>query len=108
MNSMMLLALAIAAELVATSFLKISDGFSRLLPTAVTVVGYLTSFWLLSLTLRTMEVGVAYAIWSGAGTALMALIGYALFDESMSALKLASLFMIVAGVVGLNMVDARA
>ena len=107
MNSMLLLVLAIAAELVATAFLKVSDGFSRLWPTVATIVGYLVSFWLLSLTLRKMEVGVVYAIWSGAGTALMAVIGYYLFDESMSALKLASLFMIVAGVVGLNLVDAR-
>ena len=106
MQSTLLLAAAIAAELVATTSLKLTDGFTRLVPSAVTVAGYAIAFYLLALTLRRMEVGVVYAIWSGAGTTLMALLGYALFGDSLSAVKLASIALIVAGVVGLNFGDA--
>ena len=106
MNSAYLLVAAIATELVATSALKASDGFSRLVPSVLTVAGYAISFYLLALTLKRMEVGVVYAIWSGAGTALMAVIGYWLFDEGLSPIKLASIAFIVIGVVGLNLGDA--
>ena len=99
------LGLAIAAEIVATSSLKTSEGFTRLWPSVLTVVAYGVSFYLLSQTLKRMEIGVVYAIWSGAGTALMALVGYLVFQESMSAIKLVSIAMIVLGVVGLNMGD---
>lgn len=106
MNNALLLGAAIFVELIATSSLKASYGFSRLLPSLVTVVGYAISFYLLSLTLKRMEVGVVYAIWSGAGTALMALIGYWLFQESLSPIKLASIALIVIGVIGLNLGDS--
>ena len=102
MHSTFTLALAIAAELVATSSLKLSEGFSRPLPSVLTIVGYGIAFWLLSLTLRRMDVGVAYAIWSGAGTALMALIGWAWFAESLGWMKLGSIALIIVGVIGLH------
>ena len=108
MNSPILLGLAIAFELVATASLKASDGFTRPHASALTVLGYVVSFYLLSLTLKRMEVGVVYAVWSGAGTALMALIGYWLFDEALSPLKLASVSLIIMGVVGLNLVGKAA
>ncbi|MEY3124159.1 MAG: hypothetical protein RLZZ573_679 [Pseudomonadota bacterium] len=105
MHNAVYLGLAIAAEIVATSSLKTSEGFTRLWPSMLTVVAYGVSFYLLSQTLKRMEIGVVYAIWSGAGTALMALVGYWVFQESMSAIKLVSIAMIVLGVVGLNMGD---
>ena len=106
MNAAYLLGAAILFELIATSALKASDGFTRWMPSALTVVGYALSFYLLSLTLKRMEVGVVYAIWSGAGTAAMAVIGYFLFKESMSVVKVISIALIVLGVIGLNLSPA--
>lgn len=103
MHNALLLGAAIFFELIATASLKMSEGFTRVWPSVVTVAGYAAAFYLLSLTLKRMEVGVVYAIWSGAGTALMALIGYFLFEESLSPLKLASIGLIVLGVIGLNL-----
>ena len=103
MQNALLLGSAIFFELIATSSLKASDGFTRAIPAGMTVVGYAASFYLLSLTLKRMEVGVVYAIWSGAGTALMAMIGYWVFNESLPPLKLVSIGLIVLGVVGLNL-----
>ena len=97
---------AIAAEIVATTSLKLSEGFTRLLPASATVLGYAVSFYLLSLALKRMEIGVVYAIWSGVGTAAMAVVGYWLFAENMSSVKLASIAFIIVGVVGLNLGDA--
>lgn len=97
------LALAIATEVAGTVALRFTDGFTRPLPVAVVVVGYGLSFVLLSLTLRGLELGLAYAVWAGVGTAAIAAIGVLALGEAMSALKLASLALIVAGVVGLNL-----
>ncbi|HEX6021462.1 MAG TPA: multidrug efflux SMR transporter [Solirubrobacter sp.] len=106
MTALMLTA-AIAAEVIGTVALKASDGFSRPLPSALVVVGYLLSFWLLALVLKNLSVGTTYAIWSAAGTAAVALIGIALYGEAASALKIASLGLIVLGVVGLNAAGAH-
>ena len=96
------LGLAILAEVIATSALKTSDGFSRLWPSLITVVAYGVAFYLLSQTLKRMEIGVVYAIWSGAGTAAMALVGYWVFNEQFDTLKVISIGLIVLGVIGLN------
>jgi small multidrug resistance pump len=98
-----LLALAISVEVAATISLRYSDGFTRPLPSLIVVVGYATSFWLLSLILRELSVGTTYAIWAGAGTAAVALIGMLVLGEPATALKLASIALIVAGVIGLNL-----
>ena len=108
MNNALLLGAAIFFELIATSSLKASDGMTRPLFAVSTVLGYAASFYLLSLTLKRMEIGVVYAIWSGAGTALMALIGLWLFEEALPPLKLVSIAFIVIGVVGLNLVGESA
>jgi small multidrug resistance pump len=108
MQNALLLGSAIFFELIATSSLKASDGFTRLWPAVMTVVGYAASFYLLSLTLKRMEVSVVYAIWSGAGTALMALVGYFVFAEQLQPLKVASIGLIVVGVVGLNLAGRSA
>lgn len=99
---------AIAAEIVATSSLKLSEGFTKPLPATVTVLGYAVSFYLLSLALKRMELGVVYAIWSGVGTAAMALVGYWLFSESLGTLKGVCIVLIIVGVVGLNLTEAGA
>ena len=96
------LSVAIVSEVIATSALKASDGFSRLVPSVVVVVGYAAAFYFLSLTLRTVPVGVAYAIWSGAGVALIALIGWAFLGQPLDAPAIVGLALIVAGVVVLN------
>lgn len=96
------LGLAILAEVIATSALKTSDGFSKLWPSLITVVAYGVAFYLLSQTLKRMEIGVVYAIWSGAGTAAMALVGYWVFNEQLDTLKVISIGLIVLGVIGLN------
>ncbi|MBK1689146.1 DMT family transporter [Rubrivivax gelatinosus] len=108
MNAWLMLAGAIGAELVATTALKLSAGFTRLVPSAVVVVGYGLSFWLLGQVLKTMEVGIVYAIWSGAGLAIIALIGIAFLGESVSAVKLAGLVAVLVGVVLLNLADRSA
>lgn len=103
MSSWWLLLCAIALEVMGTTALRQSEGFSRLWPSVAVVVLYCSSFYLLAQTLKRLEIGIAYAVWSGLGTAVVALIGIVLFKESVSALKLASLALIVLGVIGLNM-----
>ncbi len=96
------LALAIVTEVVGTVAFRYIDGFTRPLPSAVVVAGYGLSFYFFSLSLRGLSLGVTYAVWAGAGTAAIALIGMVALNEPVSALKLASLVLIVGGVVGLN------
>jgi small multidrug resistance pump len=98
-----LLAIAIVSEVAATIALRLADGFSRPVPVAIVVGGYAVSFWLLALVLKHLPVGLTYAVWSAAGTALIAAIGIVAFGEGATMLKLASLALIVAGVVGLNL-----
>lgn len=97
------LAIAIVAEVIATSALKASDGFSRLVPSIIVVLGYVIAFYCLSLTLKTIPVGVAYAIWSGAGVALVTLIAWLLFGQKLDAAALIGIGLIVSGVVVLQM-----
>jgi small multidrug resistance pump len=102
-----LLALAIASEVVATLSLRPSEGLTRLLPSAVVVVGYALSFWLLALVLRSLSVGVVYAIWSGAGTAVVATIGLAFLGEPARWNVLAGVGLVVLGVVLLTLHGSR-
>lgn len=102
MNAYAYLAIAIAAELAATSALKASNGFSRLVPSIVVVLGYALAFYFLSLALRTVPVGVAYAIWSGAGIAVISVIGWLFFKESLDFAAIVGIGLIVSGVVVLN------
>lgn len=106
MNPWVALVLAILSEVAATLSLKAAGGGS--LPAAVVVVsGYLVSFALLAVVLKSIEVGTAYAVWAGAGTALIAVIGMAVLGETASTLRLASLALVVVGVVGLNLSGAH-
>ncbi len=97
------LAMAIVLEVSGTTCMKLSEGFTRLTPSVLVFVLYGMSFSLMILALKKMELGVVYAIWSGVGTALIALIGIAWFQESMSLLKIVSILFIVLGVVGLRL-----
>lgn len=92
------LAVAIAAEVMATSALKASEGFTRLGPSLIVVAGYAVAFYFLSLVLRTVPVGVAYAIWSGAGIVLIALIGWVVLRQPLDLPALLGIGLIVAGV----------
>lgn len=97
------LALAIVAEVIATSALKASAGFTRLLPSAVVILGYGVAFYLLSQALRTIPVGVAYAVWSGAGTVLIAIIGMLVFRQKLDGAGVIGIGLIIAGVLVLNL-----
>ncbi len=97
------LLLAGLLEIVWATGLKFSHGFSRPLPSIVTVLAMIASFWLLALALRTLPLGTAYAIWTGIGGAGAFLVGIWLFDEPVDALRIASVALIVAGIVGLKL-----
>lgn len=96
------LLLAIISEVAGTSALKSAEGFTRFWPSAVVVAGYSSAFYFLSLTLKTIPVGVAYAIWSGVGTALIALIGWIFIGQKLDIPAVAGILLIVLGVVVLN------
>ncbi len=102
MNHWLFLAVAIVSETIATSALKASEGFSRALPSAVVVIGYGVAFYCLSLTLRTMPVGVAYAVWSGVGIVLIALAGWLLYGQKLDLPALVGMGLIIAGVIVMN------
>jgi small multidrug resistance pump len=102
-----LLTAAIAAEIIATTALARSDGFSKLMPSIITVVGYVVAFFLLGQVVKAIPVSLVYAIWSGVGTALVAVIGVTFLGEPISWLKIAGLALVVAGVVALNLGGAH-
>lgn len=102
-----LLSIAIATELVATTALKASDGFTKWGYGVLVVVGYAFSFYFMALSLKHLNLGATYAIWSGAGTAATAIIGVALFGESLTWPRVAGLVLIVGGVVVLNLGGAH-
>jgi len=108
MNAYWSLAIAIIAEVIATSALKQSDGFTRPGPIAVLAVGYAVSFYFLSLTLRGMPVGVAYAIWSGVGIVLISVIGWAVFGQALDTPAVLGMGLIVAGVLVINLLSSAA
>ena len=97
------LAIAIVSEVIATSALKAAEGFTRWVPSLLVVVGYASAFYFLSLTLRSIPIGVAYAVWSGAGVVLVSLVGWLLYQQSLDAAALIGIGLIVAGVLVLNL-----
>lgn len=101
--SFVYLGLAILFEVLGTTFMKLSDGLTKPGPAIGMLVFYGIGFLFLALSLKRLEVSAVYAIWSGVGTALIALIGVLLFKESLTAIKLVSLTLIVFGVIGLNL-----
>ena len=102
MKNGIFLFIAIVSETFATSALKSSEGFSRLWPSVLVVIGYSAAFYFLALTLRTIPVGVAYAIWSGVGVVLIALVGWLIHGQRLDAPALIGMALIVSGVVVMN------
>jgi len=107
MTAGLLLTFAIASEVVGTILLKVSDGFSKPVPAAGVVITYLLSVWLLALALKELEIGFAYAVWAGVGTAVVAVVGVMAWNESLNVLKVLSLMAVIAGVIGLNLSSAH-
>ena len=108
MNAYVYLAVAIAAEVIATSALKASQGFTRAGPSLLVAAGYGIAFYFLSLTLKTVPVGVAYAIWSGAGILLIALIGWLVFKQPLDLPAVLGMALIVAGVAVIQLFSKAA
>ncbi|EEY04505.1 SMR family transporter [Brucella neotomae] len=102
------LAIAIFSEVIGTLSLKASEGFSRLGPSIVVVVAYGLAFYFLSLTLKTIPVGVAYAIWSGVGVTLVALIGWLVFGQKLDLPAIVGMGLIIAGLIVLNLLSNTA
>ena len=96
------LSVAIVSEVIGTSALKASEGFTRLWPSLIVVGGYALALYLLSLTLKAIPVGVAYAVWAGVGIVLIALIGWLFFGQALDAPAIIGMGLIVAGVVVIN------
>jgi small multidrug resistance pump len=108
MHPWLALSIAILSEVIATSALKAADGFTRPVPSAIVILGYGTAFFFLSLALKSIPVGVAYAIWSGVGVALIALIAWVLYGQTLDAPGIVGILLIVAGVVVLNVFSRTA
>lgn len=93
------LLIAIITEVIATSALKLSNGFTRLMPTTISLLGYLIAFYFLALTLRTIPVGVAYAIWSGVGIVAISIIGLFWFNQTLKTTEIIGILFILLGVI---------
>jgi small multidrug resistance pump len=102
MNQWFFLSIAIVSEVIATSALKSSNGFTQLWPSLIVIAGYGAAFFFLSLALHTIPVGVAYAIWSGAGIVLITLVAWLVLGQSLDVPAILGLALIVAGVIVLN------
>ncbi|MFA6180148.1 MAG: multidrug efflux SMR transporter [Candidatus Methylopumilus sp.] len=99
----LLLAASILSEVVGTVALKHSNGFANLLPTTCAAASFLIAIWLMSLSLKHIEMGITYAVWAGSATAILAMVGIALYGESLSVFKMVGMVMVVGGVIVLNL-----
>ncbi|WP_235410033.1 SMR family transporter [Proteus terrae] len=108
MNGLTYLMLAIISEVIATIMLKASDGFSRLYPSIVVVIGYCFSFWALSQVVRVMPLGIAYAIWSGLGIVLVSVAAVFLYQQKLDLPAIVGMTLIIAGVLIINLLSKSA
>ncbi|QIG05871.1 SMR family transporter [Proteus sp. ZN5] len=108
MNGLTYLMLAIISEVIATTMLKASDGFSRLYPSIVVVIGYCFSFWALSQVVRVMPLGIAYAIWSGLGIVLVSVAAVFLYQQKLDLPAIIGMTLIIAGVLVINLLSKSA
>ena len=97
------LGIAIISEVIATSALKAAEGFTRPIPSAVVIAGYAAAFYFLSLTLRTIPIGVTYAIWSGVGLALISIVGWVVYQQRLDTASLIGIGLIVCGVLVIHL-----
>lgn len=102
MKNFIFLFIAIVCEVIATSSLKASEQFTKLIPSALTIIGYMAAFYFLSLTLKTIPVGIAYAIWSGVGIVLVTVVGAILYKQQPDWAAIVGMALIVIGVVVIN------
>ncbi len=103
MKNWMFLSMAIVAEVIATSSLKASAEFTKFWPSLIVVVGYAIAFYFLSLTLRSIPVGIAYAVWSGLGIVLVSLVGWWLYNQTLDLASIIGMGLIIAGVLVINL-----
>jgi len=108
MQSWLILSAAIACEVVATIMMELSQSLTRWRWVPPMLLFYVLALLGLALALRTLEVGIAYAVWAGAGTLLIAILGVIFFKESMSTVKVLSMLLVIAGIIGLNVADSLA
>jgi len=108
MHPYLLLGIAIVAEVIATSALRAAEGFTRLVPSIVVVIGYAVAFLCLSLTLKSIPVGIVYAIWSGLGIVLISVVAYFLYGQSLDLPAIIGMGLILVGVVVLNLFSKSA
>lgn len=107
MKSWLYLILAILFEVAGTTCMKLSAGFSKLIPSVLLFIFYAGSFVAVTIALKEIDVSVAYAVWSGLGTTMITLVGIFFFRESVTLLKIVSILLIIVGIVGLNLAGAR-
>lgn len=105
MKNWLFLATAIISEVIATSALKSSDGFTRLAPSLLIVAGYVSAFYFLSLTLKSIPVGIAYAVWSGLGIVLVTAIAWVIHDQKLDSWGFIGIGLIISGVAVLNLLS---
>ncbi|TCB89685.1 QacE family quaternary ammonium compound efflux SMR transporter [Enterobacter quasihormaechei] len=103
MNTYLFLLLSIASEVIATTALKLSDSFTRLWPSVITVMFYIIAFWSLTFPMRTIPTGIIYAVWSGAGIVLISLAGWIIYDQKLDMAALTGIGLIIAGVMVINL-----
>jgi len=103
MKTALILFFAVLSEVIATTSLKFSEGFTKLVPSIIVVVGYGLSFYLLSMTLKVMPIGIAYALWSGIGITLTVLLGKILWNESLDWARITGIILIIMGILVINL-----
>ena len=103
MNHWLALAIAICGEVIATSALKASDEFTRLIPSIIVVVGYGTAFYFMAISMRVLPVGIMYAIWSGMGIVLVSIIGWLVYKQTLDFPSVIGMGLIIAGVIVINL-----
>ena len=105
MKNWLILFIAIVAEVIATSALKSSEGFTKPIASIVVVLGYMIAFYWLSLTLKTIPVGIAYAVWSGVGIVLITTVAWIVFDQKLDVWGIVGIALIMSGVLVLNLLS---
>ena len=103
MKTALILFFAVLSEVIATTSLKFSEGFTKLVPSVVVVVGYGLSFYLLSMTLKVMPIGNAYALWSGIGITLTVILGKIIWNESLDWARVTGIILIIIGILVINL-----
>jgi small multidrug resistance pump len=108
MKNLLILFFAILSEVVATTALKFSEGFTKLIPSVIVVAGYGLSFYLLSISLKVFPIGIAYAIWSGVGIVLTVIAGILIWRETLDWARLIGIILIILGVLVINLFSGSA